>query len=254
LNEITAEEVDAARRFGGVARLYGESGLERFQAAHVVVIGLGGVGSWAAEALARSAVGTITLIDMDHVSESNINRQLVALTSTVGASKIEVMKARLLDINPALVVHLVDEWVTDENVNAVVPTNATVVIDAIDQPRVKAALIAWCAKNLPTKIPIVVCGAAGGRLNAGQFAATDIALVKGDALIASVRGRLRRDYGYERALGKKFGVTAVHSLEIPQSNSQTDGSLNCGGYGSSVVVTASMGMMAAQIALNYLMT
>jgi tRNA threonylcarbamoyladenosine dehydratase len=248
LNDIVAEELDATRRFGGVARLYGAKSLEKFQASHVVVIGLGGVGSWAAEALARSAVGAITLIDMDHVSESNINRQLVALSSTVGASKIEVMKNRLLDINPQLVVNLVDEWVTVENLSSLMPANATVVVDAIDQPRVKAALIAWCAK----KMPIVVCGAAGGRFHAGQFAATDIALVKGDALIASVRGRLRRDYGYERTLGKKFGVTAVHSLEIPQASSDTDGSLNCGGYGSSVVVTASMGMMAAQVALGFL--
>jgi tRNA threonylcarbamoyladenosine dehydratase len=241
---------DLSRRFGGVARLYGDVGFARLQAAHAVVVGIGGVGAWAAEALVRSGVGAITLIDMDHVSESNMNRQLVALTSTLGASKIEVMKQRLLDINPDLIAYLVDDWLTTENLDQLLPVQASVIIDAIDQPRVKAALVNWCAK----KIPLFVCGAAGARVQAGQFAATDIALVKGDALIASVRGRLRRDFGYSRVAGVKFGVLAIHSLEIPQAAKFSDGSLNCGGYGSSVVVTASLGMMAAQAAIHALVS
>ncbi len=227
--------------------MYGEQGLLRLQAAHVIVVGIGGVGSWAAEAVARSGVGELTLIDMDHISESNINRQLPALGSTVGASKIEVMKLRLLDINPALKINLVDDWITSENVQALLSPVANVLIDAIDQPRAKAAMIAWARQH---KVPVFVCGAAGGRRSATQFLYTDIALTKGDALIASVRGRLRRDYGFSRVLGEKFGVIAVHSAEIPVAIVSTDGGLNCGGYGSSVMVTASMGFAAANAAIE----
>jgi tRNA threonylcarbamoyladenosine dehydratase len=246
---VISHDSEYQRRFGGLARLYGEQGLHRLQAAHVIVVGLGGVGSWAAEAVARSGIGRLTLIDMDHVSESNINRQLPALGSTLGASKIDVMKARLLDVNPALQITLVDDWISSENVQTLLGSlpQPSVLIDAIDQPRAKAAMIAWATLS---KVPIFVCGAAGGRRNVTQFGYTDIALTKGDALIASVRGRLRRDYGFSRVLGVKFGVLAVHSSEIPAPTVATDGSLNCGGYGSSVMVTASLGLAAANAAIE----
>jgi tRNA threonylcarbamoyladenosine dehydratase len=227
--------------------LYGEAGLRRLRSAHIVVVGVGGVGSWAAEAVARSGVGEITLIDVDHVSESNINRQLPALGSTVGASKIEVMGARIADINPDVKLHLIDDFVTSENVQILLGGGGQVFVDAIDQPRVKAAMIAWAKAR---RLPIVVCGAAGGRRLATEFALTDIALVKGDALIASVRGRLRRDYEFSRIAGEKFGVIAVHSRELPQSMKTNDGGLNCGGYGSSVMVTAVMGFAAANAAIE----
>jgi tRNA threonylcarbamoyladenosine dehydratase len=215
--------------------------------AHVAVVGVGGVGSWAAEAIARCGVGEITLIDMDHVSESNINRQLPALGSTVGASKIDVMGARLRDVNPDVKLHLVDDFLTIDNVELMLGAGVQVVIDAIDQPRAKAAMIAWAkAKN----ISVFVCGAAGGRRSAIDFALTDIALVKGDALIASVRGRLRRDYEFSRIAGEKFGVVAVHSRELPQTTKDNGGGLNCGGYGSSVMVTAAMGFAAANAAIE----
>jgi tRNA threonylcarbamoyladenosine dehydratase len=235
------------RRFGGLARLYGEAGLLRLQASHVVVVGVGGVGSWAVEAMARTGVGQITLIDMDHVSESNINRQLPALGSTLGANKIEVMAARCRDINPIAELSLIDDWVTPENVATLLPQTCSVVIDAIDQPRAKAALIGWAVSK---SIPIVVCGAAGGRKSALGLAYTDIALLKGDALIASVRGRLRRDYGFSRQLGEKFGVCALHCTELPMATQSVDGGLNCGGYGSSVMVTATMGLAAANAAVD----
>ena len=246
---------DYQRRFGGLARLYGEQGLSRLCAAHVVVIGVGGVGSWAVEALARSGVGELTLIDMDHIAESNINRQLHALSATLGMSKIEAMRQRILEINPQAKVNLVDDWVTPENIASIVPSNAQVLVDAIDQPRSKAALIAW-AKS--AAIPVIVCGAAGGRTNATSFAVSDIALLKGDALIASVRARLRRDYGFSREPLKAFGVLAVHSTEIPQSSQGTgekpvDGGLNCSGYGSVVTVTASMGFVAADQAMKVIL-
>jgi tRNA threonylcarbamoyladenosine dehydratase len=227
--------------------LYGEAGLLRLRQAHVAIVGVGGVGSWAAEALARSGVGEITLIDMDHVSESNINRQLPALGSTLGASKIEVMGARLSDINPEVKLHLIDDFVTSDNVQLMLGAGVQVVVDAIDQPRAKAAMIAWAKAN---NVPVFVCGAAGGRKSSTEFGLTDIALVKGDALIASVRGRLRRDYEFSRVSGEKFGVIAVHSLELPQATKSSDGGLNCGGYGSSVMVTAAMGFAAANAAIE----
>jgi tRNA threonylcarbamoyladenosine dehydratase len=227
--------------------LYGEHGLLRLRAAHVAIVGIGGVGSWAAEAIARSGVGEITLIDMDHVSESNMNRQLPALGSTVGASKIEVMGARIVDINPDVKLHLIDDFVTSENMHSLLVGGPQVLVDAIDQPRVKAAMVAWAVGN---KTPIIVCGAAGGRKSATQFALTDIALVKGDALIASVRGRLRRDYDFSRVVGSKFGVIAVHSTELPKANNGSSDGLNCGGYGSSVMVTATMGFAAASAAIE----
>jgi tRNA threonylcarbamoyladenosine dehydratase len=235
------------RRFGGLARLYGELGLRRLQAAHVVVVGIGGVGSWAAEAIARSGVGEITLIDMDVVSESNINRQLPALGSTLGANKIDVMAQRMRDINPQVTLHLIDEWISGENVASLIPQTAQVLIDAIDQPRAKAAMI-HCA--VQRQLPVLICGAAGGRRKATGFALTDIAQVKGDALIAAVRARLRRDHGFSREPGGLFGVLAVHSQELPVATSTVDGSLNCGGYGSSVMVTATLGLVAANAAVE----
>jgi tRNA threonylcarbamoyladenosine dehydratase len=157
------------------------------------------------------------------------------------------MGARITDINPEVKLHLIDDFVTSDNVQELLGTGVQVLVDAIDQPRAKAAMIAWARAN---KIPVFVCGAAGGRKSATVFALTDIALVKGDALIASVRGRLRRDYEYSRVAGEKFGVIAVHSLELPQATKGNDGGLNCGGYGSSVMVTAAMGFTAANAAIE----
>ncbi len=256
------------RRFGGIARLYGEAALRRLTAAHVVVVGVGGVGSWAAEALARSGVGRLTLIDLDHVAESNINRQVMALESTVGAAKVQVMAARCRDIAPGCRIDPVEEFVTADNVAALLPP-ADALIDAIDQPRAKAALIAQARRR---RMPLVVCGGAGGRSDPLRLQRTDLALARGDALLASVRARLRREHGFPREAGRRFDVLAVHSTEPmagggvrpPVSPDVTadggDGAagpagapLACAGYGSIVTVTAALGLAAAQTAIDRLL-
>ena len=233
--------VEAPRRFGGVARLFGDEAFARIAAAHACVIGLGGVGSWAAEALARSGVGRLTLIDLDHVAESNLNRQVLALDSTVGAAKVEAMRARVHDIAPGCRVDVVDDFVTADNVEELVPGDA-LVIDAIDQVRAKAALVATCRSRGQW---LVVCGAAGGRSDPLSLRREDLARCTGDALLASLRARLRREHGYSRGVGQRFGVEAIYSDEPPAGTAGGASSLSCAGYGSVVTVTASMGLAAA---------
>ncbi len=250
--------MDEERRFGGVARLFGAGGLARLRAAHVVVIGIGGVGSWSAEALARSGVGRLTLIDLDHVAESNVNRQVLALESTLGAAKVAVMAARIADIAPDCRVECVDDFVTPDNVADLVPGGPAVVLDAIDQAPAKAALIAHCVAR---QQPIIVCGAAGGRIDPLALRREDLAHARGDALLASVRARLRRRYGFARGGGGAFGVIAIHSSELPggqEPATREDGTLEpgaalaCAGYGSIVTVTATMGFAAAALAIERL--
>ncbi len=247
--ELGASGAEFGRRFGGVARLYGASQAARLAGAHAVVVGVGGVGSWTAEALARCGVGRLTLIDMDHIAESNVNRQVHALTSTLGSSKVTVMAARMADIAPTSVVEAVDDFVTMENVAERVATTADVVIDAIDAPRAKAALIALCTAR---RQPLVVCGAAGGRSDPLALRRSDLTEVRGDALLAAVRARLRRDHGFSRALGTQFGITAVWApapprLAVPAVSAGAP--LACAGYGSVVMVTGAMGMAAATDAI-----
>jgi len=248
--------VDEERRFGGVARLFGEDGLARLRAAHVVVIGVGGVGSWAAEALARSGLGRLTLIDLDHVAVSNVNRQVLALESTLGAAKIEVMAARIADIAPQCRVECVDDFVSPDNVADLVPGSPAIVLDAIDGASAKAALIAHCGSRAQ---PIVVCGAAGGRIDPLALRREDLASTKGDALLASVRARLRRSYDFPRAGRGAFGVTAIYSTELPLGLGgesaplvEPGTALSCAGYGSIVTVTAAMGLAAAALAIDLL--
>ena len=240
------------RRFGGVARLFGPAALQRLAASHVVVVGIGGVGSWAAEALARSGVGALTLIDMDHISESNVNRQIHALESTLGAAKVAVMATRIADISPQCRVRVIDDFVTEDNVVGLLAEPSDCVIDAIDQPRAKAALIAHCRSR---QCAVVVCGAAGGRIDPLALQAADLALTRGDALLASVRARLRRDYGFAREAGSRFGVTAIFAdtprgAARPSADSGAGAALACSGYGSLVAVTATMGFAAAQRAMT----
>ena len=247
----------AQRRFGGIARLFGERGLAQLAAAHVVVVGVGGVGSWAAEALARSGLGRLTLIDMDHVAESNVNRQVHALQSTLGAAKVAVMAESIRDISAACDVRVVDDFVTLDNVEQVVPPEADAVIDAIDSPRAKAGLIAACVRRGQ---PIAVSGAAGGRTDPLALRSADLALTSGDALLASVRSRLRRDHGFSRESGAPFGVNAIFApsgvarapLDDAASRGPAGAPLACAGYGSIVTVTASMGLAAAAWAIGVL--
>ena len=202
---------DAQRRFGGIARLYGDAGLRRLQAAHMVVIGVGGVGSWAAEALARSGVGELTLIDLDHVAESNINRQAQALDSTLGQAKVRALARRLLDINPECRVHEVEEFITAENLAELLPRHCDMLLDCCDQVRAKAAV---AAHALRARTPIVVSGAAGGKRLAQHVRIADLADVRGDPLLSKLRYRMRREH--EAPRHGPIGLPCVHSDE-PQA-------------------------------------
>ena len=248
------EQPDDERRFGGLARLYGVQGAQRIRAAHVAVVGIGGVGSWAAEALARSGVAALTLIDLDHVAESNVNRQVHALTGTLGQAKVLAMQERVAHISPGCVVHAVDEFVEPGNWPGVLPEGVDAVIDACDQMNAKVAMASWA---LETRRAFITVGAAGGKRHGERVEIADIAEVTHDPLMAQLRYRLRRHHGVPVG-GKRIGVSAVFSREavrMPEaceSPAEVDGSLNCHGYGSSVTVTAPFGLCAAGWILNTL--
>ena len=248
-----AAGADLERRFGGLRRLYGDAGYASIRAAHVVVVGVGGVGSWAAEALARSGVAALTLIDLDHVSESNINRQVQALGATLGQAKVRALRERIKDIHPGCRVNGVEEFVDEDNWPALLAAPAHVVIDACDQVRAKAVLAAWALRE---RQQLIVCGAAGGKRQAHAVGVDDLALASHDPLLASLRQRLRKHHGAARS--GRIGLTCVFSREavVPPVDAlrATDGSLNCHGYGSSVGVTATFGMVAASLALEFAAT
>lgn len=248
---------DLARRFGGLERLYGVSGAAALRAAHVVVVGIGGVGSWAAEALARSGVGRLTLVDLDHVAESNINRQIHALDNTVGQAKVLAMRERIARINPACTVHCIEEFVEPGNWPGLLlqaPGAAIdAVIDACDQVKAKTAMAAWARAE--GKL-FVAAGAAGGKRLAHKVDIDDLAQVTHDPLLAQVRMRLRKEHGAPRE-GRKIGIACVFSREAvappdPSCALEGDGSLNCHGYGSTVSVTATFGLCAAGWVLDQL--
>ena len=242
-------EPDLERRFGGLRRLYGEAGYERIRAARVAVVGLGGVGSWAAEALARSGVASLTLIDLDHVAESNINRQVQAVGTTIGQSKVQALRERIADIHPGCELIGIEEFVDEGNWPALLPQPVDAVIDACDQVRAKCAIAAWA---LQTGARLVVVGAAGGKRQPHAVQVDDLVLVTHDPLLASLRQRLRKQHGAART--GRMGVRCVFSREAvaaPEQACDVDGSLNCHGYGSSVGVTATFGMVAASLALEF---
>lgn len=246
-------DADLERRFGGLARLYGVQGAQRIRAAHVVVVGIGGVGSWTAEALARSGVAALTLIDLDNVAESNINRQIHALGATVGQAKVDAMAERIADIHPGCRVTRIEDFVTPENWEALCPSGVDAVIDACDQVKTKTALAAWARRK---KLPFVSVGAAGGKRLAHLVDIDDLSVTTHDPLLAQLRYRLRREHAAPRD-GKRIGVSCVFSREAvapPDASCQLegDGSLNCHGYGSVVSVTATFGQCAAGWVLNEL--
>lgn len=251
-------DANASRRFGGIDRLYGAGSLARLAVAHVCVIGIGGVGSWAAEALARSGVGRLTLIDLDHVAESNINRQVHALEGTLGQAKVLAMRERIAQIAPACRVDAIEEFITEDNVAALLPA-CGVVIDCIDQVKAKAALIAHCRRS---KLPVVTTGGAGGRTDPTRIRIEDLSRTTQDALASKLRARLRKEFGFTREAKKKFGVPCVFSDEQlcrPAGSDYCDvdeaglHGLNCAGYGSSVAVTAGFGFAAAAHCLGILL-
>ena len=246
-------DIDRERRFGGVARLYGEAGAQRLRAAHIAVVGVGGVGSWAAEALARSGIGELTLIDLDHVAESNFNRQIQALDSTLGMAKVQALAQRIGDIDPSCRVHAIEEFVEADNADTLLPAHADAVLDCCDQVRAKAALAALALRR---GVPVVLSGAAGGKRLAHRVEVLDLADVRDDPLLAKLRYRMRREYGAPRS--GPMGLRCVCSRE-PVRRSATAScdaapqGLSCAGYGSSVMVTATFGMVAAGVAVEALL-
>ncbi|WP_199508411.1 MULTISPECIES: ThiF family adenylyltransferase [unclassified Psychrobacter] len=247
------------RRFQGTKTLYSEAAFARFANAHVYVIGVGGVGSWAAEGLARTGVGTITLIDMDVLVASNVNRQLPALDETFGQSKIEAMGARLTQINPKLTLNLVDDFLTPDNVAALLPDKAAakqaalenrpvVILDCVDDMSAKLAIALHCRFN---KLKLVCAGGAGGKIDPKQITVSDLKDCYQDPLLARLRNKLRHEKGINSQLKEKFGIRCVYSTEPPivDKSCQTNG-LHCGGYGSAVTITSIVGMMMVSEALG----
>ncbi|MBW6390267.1 tRNA cyclic N6-threonylcarbamoyladenosine(37) synthase TcdA [Billgrantia antri] len=249
-------------RFGGIRRLYGARALERFRTAHVVVVGVGGVGSWAVEALARSGIGRLTLIDLDDVCVSNVNRQLPALDGTIGRPKVDVLAERCRAIQPGIELVADTAFVTPTNLAQRIPEDADYVVDAIDSVVAKAALINWCRRR---KLPIVVAGAAGGQTDPTRIKVADLARTEHDPLLAKVRARLRRDYGFSRNPKRRFSVECVYSdeqlvypgadgevcLQKPGSGESTR--LDCAsGVGAATFVTGGFGFVAASRVLTRL--
>ncbi|WP_299774029.1 tRNA cyclic N6-threonylcarbamoyladenosine(37) synthase TcdA [uncultured Pseudoteredinibacter sp.] len=248
------------QRFSGIARLYGDNSLIQLASAHMMVIGIGGVGSWLAEALARSGVGEISLVDMDEVCVSNINRQVHALQSTIGQSKIDLMSARLKDINPDIRVNCIDDFLDQDNITELVGQDIDVVIDAIDSGKVKAALIAHCRSH---KQQVITLGSAGGKVNPARVISGDLSKTIKDPLLARVRKILRQQYGFPRNPKRVFSVEAVYSPEqmrypdgeggfTEQKPKQDAGQgLDCsGGFGSITMVTSVFAMHAATRAIE----
>jgi tRNA A37 threonylcarbamoyladenosine dehydratase len=261
-------EIDFDRRFGGIARLYGASALQRFRQAHVCVIGVGGVGSWVVEALARSAIGKITMIDLDNLAESNVNRQIHALSDTLGKAKVTALAERIALINPFCVVIEIEDFLTPDNLEQMIGGRGyDYVVDAIDNVQAKVALIAYCRDHA---LPLLTVGSAGGQIDPTKIEVRDLSKTEQEPLLAKVRKRLRTYHRFPRGDRNRFGVDAVFSTEpvrLPESGDgascDIDGNpitpsddgitgLNCAGYGSAVVVTASFGLVAAAHVLRKL--
>ena len=242
--EDNIEDSIESRRFAGVSRLYGVDLRERFHQATVVVAGLGGVGSWAAEALARTGIGHLVLVDFDHIAESNTNRKLHALEGQYGKAKVQAMSERIQQINPDISLTVCDEFLEPENLDAIVPKDA-LVLDAMDSAQTKIALVLWATQNNRL---LVMCGAAGGKTDPTSVRCDDLSRTEQDALLAKVRQGLRQDHGFSRNLKKKMGVRAIYSHE-PRAGASSGG-LACSGYGSTIMVTAACGLAAAAEILN----
>lgn len=252
---------DFENRFGGSQRLYGQAAVELFRQSHVGVIGIGGVGSWVVEALARTAIGKITLIDLDDICITNTNRQIHALDGNIGASKVEAMAERVKLINPECQVELIEDFITRDNIPELITNDFDYVVDAIDSVKEKAALIAHCNRR---KIPIVTVGGAGGQTDPTRVEVGDLSKTSQDPLAAKVRSFLRRHYGFSKS-GRRFAVECVYSSEqlvypqadgsVCQQKSSMDGNtrLDCsGGFGAATVVTATFGFVAVSRVLKKL--
>ncbi|WP_085297673.1 tRNA cyclic N6-threonylcarbamoyladenosine(37) synthase TcdA [Cognaticolwellia mytili] len=251
---------DYQLRFGGISRLYGNNGAEALKQSHFCVIGIGGVGSWVAEAFARNGVGEITLIDLDDLCITNINRQIHALSDTVGQSKVDVMAQRIKQINPECQVNIVEDFVTLENIRELLSNSIDYVIDAIDSVNVKSAIIAHCKRN---KLPIITIGGAGGQVDPSKIAIADLSQTFQDPLLAKVRNQLRREYNFSRNVKRKFSIDAIFSSEqlrypdnegnVCHAKQSNDGAmrLDCsGGFGAATHVTACFAFFAVGKAID----
>ncbi|MHA3091264.1 tRNA threonylcarbamoyladenosine dehydratase [Acinetobacter brisouii] len=248
MTDLAHDEYD--RRFAGVAKIYGEPNFNQFEQSHVMVIGIGGVGSWAVEALARTGIGRLTLVDMDVIASSNINRQLPAISSTLGQDKVEVMAERCRQINPRMQVNVIDDYLSPENVKEILLDAPDVILDCIDDVKAKLALMLHCRFN---KIPLIVSGGAGGKLDPLKIRVADLSKTEQDPMLAKLRAQLRSK-GICKKPKEKFGITCVYSIDNPFSSADVcpSAGLRCGGYGSAVVVTSSFAMIAAAEVLKKL--
>lgn len=230
------------RRFAGIARLYGEDAFALLQNAHVAVVGLGGVGSWAAEALARTAIGKVTLIDLDVLVASNVNRQLPAVSTNLGKSKVDAMAERLIDINPRIKINRVDDFLTRDNISQLLSDDINLVLDCTDDVSAKVSQVMWCRRR---RIPLVLAGAAGGKTDPSQLRIADLSQTHRDPLLAKVRRILRKDCGLSST--EKLGFPCVYSDQAMLSEDAAScetGDLSCTGYGSCTMVTNAMAMFA----------
>lgn len=246
--------IDLARRFRGIERLYGLQNTERIKRAHICVIGVGGVGSWVVEALARSGIGALTLIDLDQIAESNVNRQIMALTSQLGRAKVTVLRNRVYDINPAAQVEVIEDFVETDNYQEFFQRSFDFVIDAIDNLKVKAFLADYFVKKGQA---FVVAGAAGGKSSSAFIDYQDLSLVHHDRLLASLRYHLRRQFAFPgRGLMQVPCVYSSEEAKSPQGCETKDleNGLSCAGYGSSMIVTAAFALRLSEVALNHIMS
>lgn len=258
----TSTSTNTPSRFDGVTRLYGTQAVDILQQSRVLIIGIGGVGSWVAEALARSAVGHIALMDLDDVCVSNINRQLHATQQTIGQSKIEVMAQRLRDINPEINIDTLHDFIDGDNLEHYLLQDYDIVVDAIDAVMVKTKLINFCKWK---KIPTITIGSAGGKRDPQKIVTTDLSKTKNDPLLSKVRNNLRRLHRFSRNPKQRFAITAVYSTEqmtYPNDTGETcftktftneGGSLDCNqGFGAATMVTGTFAFIAASEAINKL--
>jgi tRNA A37 threonylcarbamoyladenosine dehydratase len=252
-DDDTAGADDYERRFAGTSRLYGRDNFALYQQAHVMVAGAGGVGSWAIEALARTGIGRLTLIDMDVLVASNVNRQLPALSETFGRGKIDVLAERARSINPHIVLTLIDDFLTRENIAELMTDTPDLVLDCTDDVDAKISLIVYCRRR---RIPIIIAGAAGGKTDPTELRVDDLTRTHRDPLLAKIRRQLRRDCGFPKNPDEKFGIPCVYSnqpVATPEGEICESGNLSCTGYGSSTVVTATMGMLAVGEGLRHML-
>ncbi len=241
-------------RFGGIARLYGKAALETLAAAHVAIIGVGGVGSWTAEALVRSGIGRLTLIDLDDICVTNVNRQLPALDGEIGKAKAEVITERMRKINPKVQCNSILKFLTESNANRLLDGDYDFVVDAVDRMSIKTLIIAKCVER---KTRVITIGGAGGRRDLTQIKIGDLGVTGGDLLLKQVRKKLRRDHGWQRGEGNDYGVAAVYSAEpqmFPWANGEvcatkepeSNLTMDCAsGFGAACFVTGTFGFAAA---------